>query len=110
MCIRDRKISPDYVRALQGAAQIEYEGGSPAAVPLLKHLLRLRPGDPTSQGMLAVLEYQQGNCGAAVVNFESAGRLFDTQLDALHAYATCLVRIKQLDKVVEVFRRAVALV
>src|SRR5450759_100176 len=55
------KISPDYVLALQGAAQIEYEAGSPAAVPLLKHLLRLRPGDPTSHGMLAVLAYQQGD-------------------------------------------------
>jgi len=103
------KISPDYVLALQGAAQIDYEDGSPAAVPLLKHLLRLRPGDPTSHGMLAVLEYQQGHCSAAVVHFENTGGLFDSQLDALHAYATCLVRLKQLDKAVEVFRRAVAL-
>lgn len=103
------KISPDYVLALQGAAQIEYEAGSPAAVPLLKHLLRLRPGDPTSHGMLAVLEYKQGDCGAAVMHFENAGGLFDSQLEALHAYATCLVRLKQLAKAVKVFQRAVAL-
>jgi tetratricopeptide (TPR) repeat protein len=103
------KVSPDNVFALQGAAQIEYESGSTAAVPLLKHLLRLRPGDPTSHAMLAVLEYRQGHCSAAVVHFEKAGELFDSQLDALHAYATCLVRLRQLDKAVKVFQRALAL-
>ena len=103
------KVSPDAVSALEGAAQIEYEAGNPAAIPLLQHLLRLRPDDPTSHGMLAVLEYQQGNCAAAAGHFEKAGALFDSQLDALHAYATCLVRLKQLDKAANVFQRALAL-
>jgi len=103
------KISPDYIPALQGAAQIEYGEGSAAAIPRLKHLLSLRPADQTSHGMLAVLEYQQGNCAAAVVHFEKAGALFDSQPDGLHAYATCLVKLKQLDKAVEVFQRALAL-
>ncbi len=103
------KLSPDYLPALQGAAQIEYEAGSRAAVPLLQHILRLRPGDPTSHGMLAVLEYRQGNCGAAAGHFEKAGELFDTQIEALHAYATCLVKLKQFDKAAGVFQRAVAL-
>lgn len=103
------KISPDYLVALQGAIQIEYENGSAAAIPLLKHLLRLRPADQTSHGMLAVLEYQQGNCAAAVIHFEKAGGLFDSQPDGLHAYAACLVKLKQLDKAAEVFQRALAL-
>jgi len=103
------KISPDNILALQGAAQIEFEAGSPAAVPLLRHLLRLRPGDPTSHGMLAVLQYRQGHCEAAVGHFERVGALFDSQLEALHAYATCLVRLKQLDKAANVFQHTVAL-
>jgi cytochrome c-type biogenesis protein CcmH/NrfG len=103
------RVAPDYVLALQGAAQIEYEAGSPAAVPLLKHLLRLRPGDPTSHGMLAVLEYQQGDCGAAALHFEKAGGLIDSQVDALHAYAICLVKLKQLDRAAKVFQRSVSL-
>jgi hypothetical protein len=41
---------------LKGAAQIEYDAGSPAAIPLLRTLLRLRPDDPTGNAMLAVLE------------------------------------------------------
>jgi tetratricopeptide (TPR) repeat protein len=102
-------ISPDYLPALQGAIQIEYASGSKEAIPLLQRILRLRPADRTSHGMLAVLEYQQENCAAAVVHFEKAGELFDTQPSALHAYAACLVKLKQLDKAAEVVRRTVAL-
>jgi tetratricopeptide (TPR) repeat protein len=103
------KISPDYLPALHGAAQIEYDAGSAAAIPLLRHLLRLHPIEQTSHGMLAVLEYQQGNCADAVIHFEKAGALFDAQPDGLHAYATCLVKLKQLDKAAEIFQRALVL-
>lgn len=103
------KLSPDYLPALQGAAQIEFDAGTPEAIPLLQRLLRLRPADPTGHGMLAVLLYRQGNCGAAVVHFEKAGRLFDSQVDALHAYATCLVKLRQPDRAAKVFQRTVAL-
>src|SRR5690349_14308996 len=89
------KISPNYIPALQGAIQIEFSDGSAAAIPHLKRLLILRPADQTSHGMLAVLEYQQGNCADAVVHFEKAGTLFDSKPDGLHAYATCLVKLKQ---------------
>src|SRR6267378_3331310 len=55
----DQKRAPDYLPALEGAAQLEYEAGSPGAGPLLQHVLRLRPSDPTSHAMLAVLAYQR---------------------------------------------------
>ncbi|MGA2020432.1 MAG: tetratricopeptide repeat protein [Candidatus Sulfotelmatobacter sp.] len=106
---RALKISPDYLPALEGAVQIEYEAGSPAAIPLLQRALRLRPSDQTSHGMLAALEYQQGNCTAAVVHFEKAGTLFDSQPDGLRAYAACLIKLKQFDKAATVFRRTLAL-
>ncbi len=103
------KISPNYLPALEGAIQIEYEAGSPSAIPLLQRVLRSRPADATSHGMLAVLEYQQGNCAAAAVQFEKAGTLFDTKPSALHAYAICLVKLKQPDNAARVFQRALAL-
>lgn len=103
------KISPDYLPALEGAIQIEYESGSRDAIPLLLHVLRLRPDDQTSHGMLAVLEYQQENCAGAVVHFAKAGTLFDAQPSALHAYAACLVKLKQLDKAAEVLGRTLAI-
>lgn len=103
------KISPDNIPALQGAAQIEYETGNAAGIPLLQHLLRLRPGDATTNGMLAVLEYQEGNCKAAVQYFAAAGTLFESKAEGLHAYATCLVKLKRLDDAVSVFRKSLAL-
>jgi tetratricopeptide (TPR) repeat protein len=102
------KISPNNIAALAGAAQIEYQQGSRNAVPLLNRLLQLRPTDPTAPAMLAVLEYRQGNCVAAVPHFQKAGQLLDSQLDALHAYATCLVKLKRIDDAVAVFQRALA--
>ena len=103
------KISPNNIAALAGAAQIEYQAGSQAAVPLLNRLLQLRPKDPTASAMLAVLEYRKGNCAAAVPHFNSARELLDSQLDALHAYATCLVQLKRLDEAEATLQRAVAL-
>ena len=100
------KISPDIIPALQGAAQIEYDAGSAAGIPLLEHLLQLRPNDLTSHGMLAVLQYQQGNCAAASVHFEKAASLFDSQPPALHAYTTCLVKLKRFDKAAAVFQKS----
>ncbi|HWX94909.1 MAG TPA: tetratricopeptide repeat protein [Terriglobales bacterium] len=106
---RALSISPDLLPALEGAAQIEYAASSKDAIPLLHHLLRLHPNDPTSHAMLAVLEYQRGNCEAAVAHFDKAGTLLDSQIDALHAYATCLVKRKQFDQATEIFQHAVAL-
>jgi tetratricopeptide (TPR) repeat protein len=103
------KISPNNIAALAGAAQIEFQAGSQSAVPLLNRLLQLRPGDPTAHAMLAVLEYREGNCVAAATHFAKASQLLDSQLDALHAYATCLVRLKRLDEAAKTFQRAVAL-
>lgn len=103
------QISPDYLPALQGAAQIEFAAANPAAIPLIQRVLRLRPSDQTGHAMLAILEYQQGNCAAAVPHFEKAGSLFDSRVTALHAYGICLVRIKQLDRAIAVFQRVVAL-
>jgi tetratricopeptide (TPR) repeat protein len=103
------KIAPDNVRALEGAVQIGYEAGDPSVIPLLKRLLRLRPNDQTSHGMLAVLAYQQGDCPTAVNHFAKAGSLLQSQLPAVHAYATCLVKLKKLDEAVEVFEKALAL-
>jgi len=103
------QLSPDNIPALHGAIQIEYDNGDEGAIPLLQHLLKLRPAESMSHAMLAVLEYQQGKCSFAVVHFEKAGSLFDQQLPALHAYATCLVKLKRLESAADVFQRTLSL-
>jgi tetratricopeptide (TPR) repeat protein len=103
------KISPDNIAALAGAAQLYYQAGSRSAVPLLNRLLQFRPGDPTANAMLAVLEYRQGNCSAAAPHFAKAEPLVDSQIEALHAFATCLVKLKRLDDAVTTIQKAVIL-
>jgi len=103
------KIAPDAIPALHGAAQIEYEASSAAAIPLLQHLLRLQPQDATTHGMLAIVAYQRGDCPLATAHFEKAGALFDSQLEGLHAYATCLMRLKEFDRAAQALQRALLL-
>jgi tetratricopeptide (TPR) repeat protein len=106
---RALKIDPDNIPALQGTAQIDYDSGSAEGIPVIEHLLRLRPNDLTSHGMLAVLEFQQGQCSKAVSHFARAESLFEAQLPALHAYATCLVKLKRFDSAASVLQKALAL-
>jgi tetratricopeptide (TPR) repeat protein len=103
------KLSPDYIPALEKAAQLEFDAGDSDGIPLLERLLRLRPNDQTSYGMLAVLEYQKGDCAAATVHFEKAAALFESKAPALHAYGVCLVKMKRFDKANEVLQKSMAL-
>jgi tetratricopeptide (TPR) repeat protein len=103
------KISPNYLPALHGAAQIEFDAGNPTAIPFIERVIRLHPNDATSHAMLAVLEFQLKNCAAATVHFEKAGGLLNSQPSALHAEAVCLVRLKQLDRAIEILQQTVAM-
>jgi tetratricopeptide (TPR) repeat protein len=102
------EISPDYLPALEGAAQIEYESNDKDAVALLQHILLLRPGDPTSHAMLAALAYRARDCSTAVLHFEQSGPLLDSQPAALQQYGDCLVRLKETEKAIPVLERALA--
>ena len=105
---RALRISPDYLPALEGSAQLEYDAGNAAAVPLLQHVLRLRPNDPTTHAMLAVIAFKKGDCASAVQHFAQSGSLVDSQSGALQEYGACLVEIKQSDKAISVFQRILA--
>jgi len=98
-------VTPDYLPALEGAAQIEYDSASKDAVELLQHILALRPHDPTSHAMLAAVAYRKGDCATAVRHFRESGPLLDSQPGALQDYGACLVRLKEVEKAVTVFSR-----
>jgi tetratricopeptide (TPR) repeat protein len=106
---RSLKIAPDYLPALKGAARIEFEAGSADAIPLLERILQAKPADLTAHGMLAILEYQQGRCVAALPHFEKSVSLFESKPAALHAYASCLVKQKRMEEAAEILQRSVAL-
>lgn len=98
------RISPEYLPALEGAAQLQYEAGNPAAVLLLERILRLRPADVTSHAMLAVLDYRKGDCAGAVRHFSQSEAAIGSQPGALQDYGFCLLQLKQTDKGLQIFQ------
>lgn len=97
------RLTPDYIPALEGAAQIEYETGGERSVTLLNRLLVLRPDDPTAHGMLAAIDYRRGDCASAVKHFQAGGAEVSSEPVALEEYGDCLVRIGQAGEAVSVF-------
>ncbi|HEY1579241.1 MAG TPA: tetratricopeptide repeat protein [Terracidiphilus sp.] len=103
------KISPDYLPALEGAAQVEYEAGSPDATPLLEHILALRPNETTSHAMLAVVAEKRGDCKTAIKHYGASGQLLYSQPEAMQGYGTCLLKLNQTEKALEVFQQMVTI-
>ena len=52
------RLRPNYLPALEGIAQVEYQQGWPNAELHLRQLIALHPAGPTADAMLAVLEYK----------------------------------------------------
>ena len=101
-------ISPDYLPALEGAAQIEYDAGSRDAIPLLEHILRLRPDESTSHAMLAVMADRNGDCATAVAHYAASESLLDSQPQAMEGYGVCLLKLNEIDRATQVFEKMVA--
>lgn len=101
------KLAPDYLPALEGAGQIQYEAGSADAIPLLRHVLRLRPDEVTSHAMLAVTAEKNGDCKTATEEYAASGSLLDSQPEAMQGYGVCLLKLNQTDKAIQVFQQLV---
>jgi tetratricopeptide (TPR) repeat protein len=102
---RALSISPEYLAALEGAAEIEYKAGNARAVPLLNRILKLRPDDPTSHAMLGVLAYKQRDCTSTVKHFRASREVIDSQPAALAQYGSCLMDLQQAGDAVAVFQQ-----
>ena len=101
------KSSPDYLPALEGAAQIEYEKGGPEATALLRHVLKIAPDDPTANAMLASLAYKSHDCPEAVSHFEKSGAALQSEPAALRQYGICLAKMKRYDPAIGVFQKLI---
>jgi predicted Zn-dependent protease len=99
-------ISPNYLPAPEGAAQIEYARGSKDAEPTLRRILDVHPDDPTSHAMLASIAYHRHDCTTSVSHFAQSGSLLDSQPGALQEYGDCLLRLKHAEKAISVFSHA----
>lgn len=106
---RALQISPNYLPALEGAAEIEYKNGSQDAVALLKQIVKTHPLDKTSRAMLAGLAFKRHDCNVAVEQFEQSEPLIDSQVSALQEYGSCLVKLNRPQQAIPIFERVTAL-
>ncbi|MGB7547520.1 MAG: tetratricopeptide repeat protein [Terracidiphilus sp.] len=88
-------LAPNYLPALEGAAQLEYKAQSAQAVLSLRRIVSVQPDNATAHAMLGVLEYRQKDYVAAAEDFAAAGDLPASQPEALMAYAICLVHLNR---------------
>jgi tetratricopeptide (TPR) repeat protein len=102
-------ISPDYLPALEGAAELEYQAESKRALPLLERVVKLRPNDPTANAMLGVVKYKQRDCASAVEHFRASWQLISSQPAALAQYGTCLMNLDNAEDALPVFQRLLSL-
>src|SRR4029077_2239177 len=68
----------------------------------------LRPDEPTSHAMMAVVLYRKNDCKGAVEHFEKSAQLIETQPAALEQYGTCLVQLQRPADAVPIFEKALA--
>ncbi len=103
------KLSQNYLPALEGAAQTEFETGQEGARTLLERVLAQRPDDATSHAMLGVLDYRNKNCADAIEHFQRAAGAIAGQPGALSEYGACLAFLNRDEDAVTVFAQALAL-
>jgi tetratricopeptide (TPR) repeat protein len=98
-------IQPDYLAALEGAAQIEYAAGSDRAIPLLNRILKVRPDEPTTHAMLAALAYKKHDCPNAVKHYQLSGSALSSQPSALEEFGSCLMELQKPEDAVPIFQQ-----
>jgi tetratricopeptide (TPR) repeat protein len=106
---RTLEIAPNYVPALEAAAEIEYRQGKPEAEAHLLRLLELHPGEPTAHAMLGALAWKQSDCSGAVQHFAQAKSAIAAQPDALLEFGACLMKMKRPEEAAGVYRQLAAL-
>ena len=99
-------LDPDYLPALEAAAQIAYQQRSNNAKPLILRVLAQLPNDPTSHSMLAFLDYAAKDCAGAIPHFEKGGEVLAKQPIALAAYGACLAQAGRYDQAIPLFQQA----
>jgi tetratricopeptide (TPR) repeat protein len=101
-------VSPNFLAALEGAAQLEYKAGSERAIPLLNRILKLRPDEPTTHAMLGSMAYKTHDCPGAIEHFRASGQILYWQPGAMELYGACLMQEQQPAEAARVFEQLVA--
>ena len=101
-------VSPEYLPALEGAAQIEYKTNDVGANVHLDRLIKMNSKDQTAHAMRGALAARAGQCERAAADFEAALDAIAEQPDAIRQYGVCLFRLKRWDSAERVFASLLA--
>ena len=101
-------LAPDYLPALQGAAELEVRFGRTQAGDRLERILQLQPDNSTAYAMLGVLAYGAGNCELALEHFGRAEFVVAGDAEALRQRAECRFALRRFETAAEDFRRLVS--
>jgi tetratricopeptide (TPR) repeat protein len=99
-------LDQNYLPALEGAAQVEYQRRDPGAKALILRVLSERPDDPTSHTMLGFLNYGAKDCTGAIEHFRQGGAVLTSQPLALSAYGACLAQDGEYQRAIPIFQQA----
>ncbi len=102
------RLAPDYLPALEGAAQTEFQMGRPGARALLEKILVRRPGDAATHVLLGVLDAREKKCEMAVDQFTQGSAALAQQPEAQTENAICLAELHRNNEAVEAFAALVA--
>jgi tetratricopeptide (TPR) repeat protein len=102
-------LRADFLPAMEGAAQIEYQSRDPKAESRLERIVALQPENPTAHAMLGVLAYEKKACTAAVTHFEASRGIIDHNPQALWEFGQCSVSINRAEQAAVAFRKLVEL-
>ncbi len=81
--------SPNYLPALQGAAQESYQLHSPEATGFLQRIIASDPTNQTAHAMLGGLAAESHDCRNAIKEFGEASSVIEGNADALMQYGSC---------------------
>lgn len=101
--------SPNYLPALEAAAQLEYQRDGGDARKFIKSILKLEPANTTAHAMLGTIDFKGRDCPGAIDHFRQAGSMLDDQPDVLEEYGVCLAQMGRFGEAVPLFQRVDAL-
>lgn len=103
------QLAPQYLPALEGAAELAYQAKSDDALPLLRRVVTIQPANETAHAMLGAIEYRRREYASAVADFERAPSAIKARPEAGLDYALSLIHLEREAESIPVLQQVVSL-
>lgn len=102
-------LAPEYLAALQGAAEIEFHQRLQGARGRLEKVVSVHSQNVTAHAMLGVLAFERDDCTAAVRHFAAAAPALAENAQALWLFGQCAFREGDASAAARIFRQVLDL-